>query len=124
MRWLQGSWKLARSRGISHLLVLHRWSDVGAVGDEGSASRARAQGLLRECETTWLFRQEVDEIGEMGSALHLSTLERQVVASLRRGTVLVRYGAARSVVELEPDDRDTTFIDTDAAMRESHGPSA
>jgi len=124
LRWLQGSWKLARSRGISHLLVLHRWSDVGAVGDEGSASRARAQGLLRECETTWLFRQEVDEIGEMGSALHLSTLERQVVASLRRGTVLVRYGAARSVVELEPDDRDTTFIDTDAAMRESHGPSA
>ena len=124
LRWLQGSWKLARSRGISHLLVLHRWSDVGAVGDEGSASRARAQGLLRECETTWLFRQEVDEIGEMGSALHLSTLERQVVASLRRGTVLVRYGAARSVVELEPDDRDTTFIDTDAAMRESHGDTA
>jgi len=33
LRWLQGSWKLARAKGVSHVLVLHRWSDVAAVGD-------------------------------------------------------------------------------------------
>jgi len=117
LRWLQGSWKLARARGISHLLVLHRWSDVGAVGDEGSANRSRAQGLLRECETVWLFRQVADETDHMARALSLTALEQRVLAQLRRGRVLVRYGAARSIVRLEPDERDRSFIDTDAAMR-------
>ena len=40
LRWLQGSWKLARAKGLSHVLVLHRWSDVAAAGDVGiGASR-------------------------------------------------------------------------------------
>ena len=117
LKWLQGSWKLARSRGISHTLVLHRWTDVGAVGDEGTANRSRAQGLLRECETIWLFRQENDEIKEMQSVIGLRPVEASAVAALRRGQVLVRYGSARSIVQLEPDTRDLRFIDTDAAMR-------
>jgi hypothetical protein len=41
MRWLQGSWKLARARGLSHVMVLHRFSDVAAAGDQGSAQRER-----------------------------------------------------------------------------------
>ena len=117
LTWLQGSWKLARARGISHLLVLHRWTDAGAVGDEGSANRSRAQGLLRECETVWLFRQVADESEEMKGALGLHPLEQRALAHLTRGHVLVRYGAARSIVRLEPDERDRRFIDTDAAMR-------
>jgi type IV secretory pathway VirB4 component len=121
LRWLQGSWKLARARGVSHVLVLHRWTDVGAVGDEGSANRARAQGLLRECETVWLFRQLHEELEEMGEALGLRVEERRALAHLRKGQVLVRYGTARSVVNLEPDERDQVFIDTDAAMRGKGG---
>jgi type IV secretory pathway VirB4 component len=117
LRWLQGSWKLARARGISHLLVLHRWSDAGAVGDEGSANRSRAQGLLRECETLWLFRQVTDELEAMRTALGLSVAEQRALARLSKGQVLVRYGSARSIVRLEPDERDHRFIDTDAAMR-------
>ncbi|MFZ1062411.1 MAG: DUF87 domain-containing protein [Acidimicrobiales bacterium] len=117
LRWLQGSWKLARSRGLSHVLVLHRWSDVGAVGDEGSAERERAQGLLRECETTWLFRQPVDEAREMVRALGLHPREAQYLVALPKGVALVRYGTFRSIVRVTPDRRDVTFIDTDAAMR-------
>lgn len=119
LRWLQGSWKLARARGVSHLLVLHRWTDVGAVGDEGSANRARAQGLLRECETVWLFRQLNDELAELSRALGLSAVEQASLSQLSKGHVLVRYGNARSLVALQPDDRDRAFIDTDAAMRGS-----
>lgn len=117
LRWLQGSWKLSRARGISHVLVLHRWSDVAAVGPLGSSSRARAQGLLRECETAWLFRQPPDEATEMASVLDLSERETRCLSDLTRGTALVRYGAARSVVQLTPDARDATFVDTDEAMR-------
>jgi len=121
LAWLQGSWKLARARGISHLLVLHRWTDAGAVGDEGSANRSRAQGLLRECETVWLFRQVADESEEMKGALGLHPLEQRALAHLNRGHVLVRYGSARSIVRLEPDERDRRFIDTDGAMRGDGG---
>ena len=117
LRWLQGSWKLARSRGISHILVLHRWSDVGAVGDEGSAKHSRAMGLLRECETTWLFRQPEDEAGLIGKVIGLNALEERYLKNLPKGVALVRYGRYRSIVKVEPNNRDRLFIDTDEAMR-------
>jgi type IV secretory pathway VirB4 component len=120
LRWLQGSWKLARSRGLSHVLVLHRWTDVAAAGDAGSAQRERAQGLLRECETALLFRQPPDEAREMGVALALHAREERYLTALPKGAALVRYGTFRSVVRVIPDDRDRLFIDTDGAMRE-HG---
>jgi len=117
LRWLQGSWKLARARGLSHVLVLHRWSDVAAAGDAGTAHRERARGLLRECETSWLFRQPPDEAHEMALALALHPREERYLRGLAKGTVLVRYGVHRSVVRVTPDARDGQFIDTDAAMR-------
>lgn len=117
LRWLQGSWKLARAKGLSHVLVLHRWSDVAAVGDVGSAHRERARGLLRECETAWLFRQPPDEAREMAVALGLHPREERYLSALPKGTALVRYGTHRSIVRVRPDDRDIAFIDTDHAMR-------
>ena len=117
LAWLRGSWNLTRSRGISHVLVLHRWGDVAAVGDEGSAQRERARGLLRECETAWLLRQPPDEASDVATALALSRLERRTLSELGRGEALVRFGAHRSVVRVTPDDADRLIIDTDVAMR-------
>ena len=117
LRWLQGSWKLSRARGISHVLVLHRWSDVAAVGSLGSAQRARAQGLLRECELTWLLRQPPDEARELATALGLSEREALSLPSLPRGAALVRYGAARSLVDVRVDRHDALVVDSDEAMR-------
>jgi hypothetical protein len=119
LRWLQGSWKLARARGLSHVLVLHRWSDVATAGDAGSAQRERAQGLLRECETSWLFRQPPDEAREMAHALALTTKEERYLTSLPKGVALVRYGTHRSIVRVRPNADDARFVDTDAAMRET-----
>lgn len=118
LQWLQGSWKLARARGLSHVLVLHRWTDVAAAGDAGSAQRERAKGLLRECETAVLFRQPPDEAREMARALDLHPREERYLATMPQGTALVRYGPHRSVVRLAPDARDRQFIDTEGAMRE------
>jgi energy-coupling factor transporter ATP-binding protein EcfA2 len=118
LRWLQGSWKLARSRGLSHVLVLHRWSDVATAGDQGTAQRERALGLLRECEAAFLFRQPPDEAKEMGIALNLHGNEERVLVELSKGTMIARYGRHRSIVKVRPDSRDNAFIDTDKAMRE------
>ena len=117
LRWLQGSWKLARARGLSHVMVLHRWSDVAAAGNAGSVERDRARGLLRECETAWLFRQPPDEAREMAIALGLESREESYLVALPKGVALVRYGAHRSIVRVVPDERDLAFIDTDTAMR-------
>ncbi len=119
LRWLQGSWKLARARGLAHVLLLHRFSDVGAAGDAGSAARERARGLLRECESAFLFRQPRDEAREMAVALGLSEREERYLSALPKGVALVRYGPYRSIVRVRPDANDATFIDTDAAMREA-----
>jgi type IV secretory pathway VirB4 component len=119
LRWLQGSWKLARARGLAHVLVLHRWSDVAAAGDAGSAQRERAQGLLRECETAWLFREPPDEAHDMARALGLSAREESYLTALPKGVALVRYGAFRSIVRVRPDESDLFFIDTDVSMRET-----
>ena len=118
LRWLRGSWKLARARGLSHVLVLHRWTDVIASGDLGSAQRERARGLLRECETGWFFRQPIDESREMAIALGLNALEERYLGELPKGVALVRYGPHRSIVRVTPDQRDLGYVDTDAAMRD------
>jgi type IV secretory pathway VirB4 component len=118
LRWLQGSWKLARARGLSHVLVLHRWSDVASVGDVGSAQRERAQGLLRECETAWLFREPPDEARDMAGALGLTSREEQYLTALPKGVALVRYGRHRSIVRVQPTEHDLRYVDTDASMRE------
>lgn len=117
LRWLQGSWKLARARGLSHIMVLHRWSDITAAGDAGSVERERARGLLRECETAWLFRQPPDEAREMAQALGLRDREERYLTALPKGVALVRYGPHRSIVRVRPNEVDRSFIDTDAAMR-------
>jgi type IV secretory pathway VirB4 component len=118
LEWIRGSWKLARSKGIAHVLVLHRWSDVVAVGDEGSHQRELAQGLLRDCELVYLLRQPVDEAREIAEALGLHPTEERQLVALVRGQALIRYGRHRSVVVVEPDERDRRFIDTDAVMRQ------
>jgi type IV secretory pathway VirB4 component len=118
LAWLRGSWKLARARGLAHVLVLHRWSDIAAVGDAGSARRDAARGLLRECETSWLFREPPDEAREMAIVLGLSAREERYLVALPKGVALVRYGAHRSIVRVRPDATDERVIDTDAAMRD------
>jgi type IV secretory pathway VirB4 component len=116
-RWLQGSWKLARARATSHVLVLHRWSDAFASADDGSAQRARVLGLLRDCDTSFLLRQDHGELALLREAIALSEMEASRVTGLERGVALARYGRHRSIVRFEPDEDDRAVIDTDAAMR-------
>lgn len=115
--WLHGSWKLARARATSHVLVLHRWSDAFATADEGTAQRTKVLGILRDCDTAVLMRQDAGERALLNDVLGLHPLEQSYVVSLPRGVGLVRYGPHRSIVRFEPDEHDARVIDTDQAMR-------
>ena len=48
-RWLQASWKLSRAYGVANVAVLHRLSDLQAVGAAGSEQVGLARGLC--CRT-------------------------------------------------------------------------
>jgi hypothetical protein len=58
---MQSRWKLARSLGISTMMVIHALSDLDAVGEANRQSRDLALGLLR-CSTKVIYAQEPDQI--------------------------------------------------------------
>jgi hypothetical protein len=85
-------WKLARQYGLCNLLVMHRITDLDMVGDEGSAARALAQGLLTDAEIRVVYRQEADVLEATKDALGLTDREISEVSSLPRGMGLWKIG--------------------------------
>lgn len=117
VRRMQAQWKLARAYGLANLLILHRLSDLDAAGDVGSRARSLAAGLLADCSTRIVYRQESDQVGAAVTALGLSSTERDVVTALPRGTGLWSIPGRSYVVHhlLHPDE--LTVLDTDQAFR-------
>ncbi len=117
VRRMQAQWKLSRAYGIANLLVLHRLSDLDAVGATGSEVRALAEGLLADCSTRIIYRQESDQLATAGAALGLTKTEQELLPALPRGTGLWKVASRCYVVQhrLHPDE--AAVFDTDAAMR-------
>lgn len=85
-------WKLARQYGLCNLLIMHRITDLDMVGDQGSAARALAQGLLSDAEIRVVYRQEADVLEATKEALGLTEREIDEVSSLPRGMGLWKIG--------------------------------
>ena len=117
VRRMQAQWKLSRAYGIANLLILHRLSDLDAVGAAGSQGRALAEGLLADCSTRIVYRQETDQLSATARALGLTATERDVLPALPRGTGLWALPGASYLVahHLHPDE--AACFDTDVAMR-------
>jgi hypothetical protein len=92
---MQAQWKLSRAFGLANLMVVHRLSDLEAVGDVGSAARGLAQGLLGDTATRILYNEPFDEAQAAGKVLGLTDVEtgpaprartwRRAVAGQRAG---------------------------------------
>jgi type IV secretory pathway VirB4 component len=117
-RWLQATFKLARSVGVANIAVVHRLSDLRAAGPAGSAQERLAEGLLADAETQVLFGQSPAEADATGHLLHLSDRERELLAGLPRGVALWRVGSRSFLVEHGVGPLERALVDTDAAMRE------
>jgi len=118
VRRMQAQWKLSRSYGIANLLVVHRLSDLDAVGAAGSEARAIAEGLLADCSTRVVYRQETDQLSATGIALGLTTTERDLLPALPRGTGLWKISGRSYVVRHRLHVDELAVFDTDAAMRD------
>ena len=113
---MQTQWKLSRAHGIANLMVIHRLSDLDAVGDARSESRALAAGLLADCSTRIVYRQETDQLAATGRALGLAEPERDLLAHLPRGTGLWKTPAGSHVVHHRLHAEEAAAYDTDTQM--------
>jgi hypothetical protein len=117
LRRMRAQWKLSRAHGIANLMIVHRLSDLEAVGDAGTESRALAEGLLADCSTRIMMRQETDQLARTATVLGLTDIERQVIGRLPVGRGLWKIGQRSFVVHttLHPDE--AKLFDTSARMR-------
>lgn len=114
----QAAWKLARARGVAGCLVLHRLSDLDAVGPAGSRERAIAHGLVADSETKVLFAQEPDQAAALIGVAGLTDREVELVGRLPRGCALWRAGRRPPTpVRHRVPDFLLPVVDTDSAMR-------
>ena len=82
---MQSQWKLSRALGIANLMVIHRLSDLDAVGDANSEARNLALGLLADCSTKIVYAQEAGEASKTGGVLGLSSTEIEQLAGIGHG---------------------------------------
>jgi hypothetical protein len=118
---MQSQWKLSRYFGIANLMVIHRLSDLDAVGDADSAARNLALGLLADTSTRIVYGQERDQAGSTGATLGLSQAEIAQLPDLLRGEGLWRIGERAFVVSHELTAGEAKLYDTDARMTTDGG---
>ncbi|MFF9778502.1 ATP-binding protein [Streptomyces sp. NPDC013978] len=114
---MQSQWKLSRGLGIANLMVIHRLSDLLTAGDAGSQGRALAEGLLADCSTRIIYRQETDQLNAAAALLGLTSVETQAIAHLNRGRGLWRVAGRSFIVQHQLHPHELTLFDTDARMQ-------
>lgn len=110
-------WKMARHYGLTNILIMHRVSDLDAIGEVGSEQRELAQGLLADTQIKIVGQQEPKVIEATRTALGLSDTVASRIGKLGKGEfVWVVNGRPFDVqTHLTDDERDRVF-NTDARM--------
>jgi type IV secretory pathway VirB4 component len=115
-RWLQSSWKLSRAFGVSNVAVLHRVTDLHAVGASDSEQVALAKGLLADSETRIVYAQSPGELAVASDLLSLSSTEADLLPQLRRGVALWKVGQGSFLVQHRLSHLERMLVNTDSAM--------
>jgi type IV secretory pathway VirB4 component len=113
---MQSQWKLSRGLGIANLMIIHRLSDLEAVGAADSEARALALGLLADCSTKIIYQQESSEAPHTAQVLGLSVTERGELPDLARGEGLWRVGQRAFVVRHLVTPGELELFDTSSRM--------
>jgi hypothetical protein len=113
---MQAHWKLSRAWGLANLMIVHRLSDLDAVGDRGSQSRGLAQGLLGDTATRILYNEPYDEAAAARRILGLASVEADQLPELAQGEGLWRIGQRAFVVRHVCTPGELELFDTNARM--------
>ena len=113
---MQAQWKLSRGLGIANLMIIHRLTDLDAVGSADSEARALALGLLADCSTKIVYQQETTEAPHTANVLGLSSTEQVELPDLQQGEGLWRVGNRAFVVRHAVTNTELRTFDTNARM--------
>lgn len=116
---MQAQWKLSRAWGIANLMVIHRLSDLDAAGSEGSKGRALAEGLLADCSTRIIYRQESDQSDSTASLLGLTDVEREALQVLPLGRAVWKVRDRSFVVQHHLHPSELEAYDTNVRMTDN-----
>lgn len=116
-RFLQASFKLARSNATANVAVVHRPGDLAAVGGEGEQVARLAEGLLSDCETVVAYAQAPRDRAAAAAVLGVGEEELRSEASLPRGVAYWRVGRRLALVQHLLGDKERRLVDTDARLR-------
>ncbi|MGL4339239.1 MAG: hypothetical protein ACRCSP_02270 [Rhodoglobus sp.] len=94
-QWL----KLSRHYGISNILILHKFSDLDAVGEEKSAERALAYSIAADIENKFIFRVNQQEEDNLINRLKLPRQHAPIARRLRSGTFIAYVGLFSYMVD-------------------------
>ena len=119
VRRMQAQWKLSRAYGIANLMIIHRLSDLDAVGEHGSESRALAAGLLADCSTRIIYRQEPDQLGSTAAQLGLTDTEKAILPDLGVGEGLWRVRERAFRIQHQLTAAEAGLFDTTGRMIEN-----
>ncbi len=115
---MQAHWKLSRAWGLANLMIVHRLSDLEAVGDAGSEARGLAQGLLGDTATRILYNQPHDEAVAAGKVLGLTTTQVRQLPDLAQGEGLWKVNQRAFVIRHICTPDELTLFDTNHRMLE------
>jgi hypothetical protein len=113
---MQSQWKLSRHLGIANLMVIHRLSDLAAVGDSDSQSRNLAEGLLADCSTKIIYAQEAGEAEKTGRKIGLTAAEIAQLPNLERGEGLWKIKDRAFMVRNRLTPGELVLFDTNSRM--------
>jgi type IV secretory pathway VirB4 component len=116
VRRMQAQWKLSRALGTANLAIVHRISDLGAVGHSGSEAVALASGLLADCSTRIVYAQESDQVDATAATLGLTDVEAAQLIHLARGRGLWKVGRRSYIVDHILGTAEHAIVDTDQRM--------
>lgn len=113
---MKDQWKLSRAWGISNVLVLHRFSDLEAVGPQGSKERALAEGLLADTSIRIVYKQAPDQLPATARILGLNNTATERIPELTPGQGLWIVGRRMFIVNHLRSRKEIELTNTDAAM--------
>jgi hypothetical protein len=102
VRFLQHSWKLGRQTGTSNWAMIHRFSDLAAQTDDGTATAKVTRALVADSSTHVLFRHGKREDAEtITTELGLPDSAVQLLQTLPVHRCLVHCAGRMAVVEAD-----------------------
>jgi len=116
--WLLESWKLCRGLGIQNIIVVHRPSDLGAAGEEGSREARIAEGLFADADTKVFYRLGADQREALLKAGRSSS-EIEYITGSRPGEAIWVVGRRSFAVQHRISAIEQRFVFTDWRMGEA-----